>query len=95
MNAAFTATITGRVQIVRFRSFVFRNAKRLNLVGEVENMKDGSVRVVAEGEKKDLEALLVHLHQGPLLARVDSVTVQWLEPSHMFDGFSIKNPWTV
>lgn len=37
------------------------------------------MEVVAEGPKEDLEAFLHHLRQGPRLARVEAVEVQWAE----------------
>jgi acylphosphatase len=78
--------------MVMFRDFTRRKARALGLVGEVENKEDGTVSVVAEGEKEKLEALVAHLKQGPLLARVDDVAVEWVEPSGAFGSFSIRYP---
>lgn len=83
------ATVTGKVQMVMFRDFTQRKAKRLGLVGEVQNCSDGSVCVVAEGEHKQLEKLLKKLHTGPLLARVDEVKSEWLPATHEFTTFSL------
>ena len=81
--------------MVRYRSFVYDHARDLGLVGEVENLPDNTVRVVAEGEKESLDELIAALKQGPILARVDNVVVEWLAPAHMFKKFIIRNPWTV
>lgn len=75
--------------MVMFRDFAKRNARRLGLIGAVQNMLDGSVRVVAEGEKDKLERLLVVLNKGPWLARVDNVKVVWEEASGKFSKFDI------
>ncbi|OGG44346.1 hypothetical protein A2841_00985 [Candidatus Kaiserbacteria bacterium RIFCSPHIGHO2_01_FULL_48_10] len=89
MKAAFSAIISGRVQMVLFRDFTIRHAQALGIVGEVENMSDGTVRVHAEGEKKQLEELLALLRKGPLLARVSGVQVSWLPRTGAHATFSI------
>ena len=48
------AIVSGRVQGVMYRDFAARTAKKLSVVGEVENQKDGTVKVVAQGEEKNL-----------------------------------------
>jgi acylphosphatase len=63
----------GRVQLVMYRDFVQRKAKGLGLCGEVRNLSDGTVSIVAEGERRHLEQLVEKLKRGPLLARVDEV----------------------
>jgi len=88
-NAAFQAIISGRVQLVMYRDFAERKARALGIVGEVANLPDGTVRVIAEGEKAALDAYIEKLKKGSLLARVDAVSVEWQEPSGMFSGFSI------
>lgn len=75
--------------MVMYRDFVQRKARALGIIGEVENMEDRSVRVVAQGAKEDLEKFVGHLHKGPFLARVLNVDVTRREPSGKFDGFNI------
>lgn len=82
--------VSGRVQGVMCRDFVQRKATLLGIVGEVENMPDGTVRVYAEGEKSALEQFVTFLKKGPPSAKVDSVSVQWTEPQSSFEGFSIR-----
>ena len=82
--------IKGRVQGVFFRYETQSVAQRLGLVGWVRNRLDGSVEVVAEGEKEKLDELIKWCHQGPPLARVDSVEVRWEEPTGEFKNFSIE-----
>ena len=83
------AIIYGRVQLVMFRDFTQRKARKLGIRGYVKNRFDGAVEVVAQGEKEDLEKLLEALHQGSLLSRVDAVENEWREPAKKFDDFSI------
>lgn len=90
MQNAFRAKISGRVQLVMYRDFVQRKAGSLGLAGEVRNLKDGAVEVIAEGERGELESLAEHLKRGPLLSRVDAVDVEWREPKGEFKSFSIQ-----
>lgn len=81
--------VSGRVQMVMFRDFVQRRARILRLTGTVQNLPDGTVDVVAQGNKEDLERLIDKLHKGSILSRVDGVIIEWREPSQSFDGFKI------
>lgn len=81
MNATGTARVTalvrGRVQGVGFRAFVRRHALDLGLRGYVENLPDGRVEVVAEGERSEIEHLLVRLRAGPPHADVEDIETEW------------------
>ncbi|WP_018467353.1 acylphosphatase [Calidithermus timidus] len=73
------ALVSGDVQGVGYRAFAQRKAKELGLSGYAENLRDGRVEVVAEGPREELEQFLRFLRQGPRLARVEQVEVQWSE----------------
>ena len=81
--------IEGRVQMVMFRDFAQRKARGLDLVGWVRNLQDGTVEVVAQGEPDTLKQYIEKLHEGSILSRVDSVSVDWRPPSGHFDDFTI------
>lgn len=82
--------ITGRVQGVGFRNGTRWKARGLGLTGWVKNLADGSVKVVVEGEKEDVEDLISWANRGPRLASVNKVEVDWKEPKNEFDNFSIR-----
>jgi acylphosphatase len=82
--------IHGRVQMVMFRDFTKRFARSLGLVGYVRNCPDGTVEILAQGGRADLERLLAHIRRGSLLSRVDSIDVEWRSPTQKFDGFVIR-----
>jgi acylphosphatase len=65
--------ISGVVQGVGFRYFVFRKARLLGLTGWVSNLPDGRVEVVASGDLSGLTALEEALNEGPRMARVARV----------------------
>ncbi len=73
-----------------YRDFAQRKARGLKLVGEVQNLRDGTVRVTAEGPRASLERYLERLHHGPLLARVDNVRHEWKETEGGFSNFVIR-----
>lgn len=90
MNERIEAIVEGRVQLVMYRDFVCRNARSLQLVGEVQNMKDGTVRVVAEGPREALQQFKEKLREGSLLARVESVSVSWFPATGEYKSFDIQ-----
>ena len=67
--------VSGRVQGVWFRGSTLEEAQKLGLTGTVANLSDGSVEIFASGDKKALEAFVGWCHQGPQLAKVDSVLI--------------------
>ena len=85
-KSRLSVLISGRVQGVGFRAFVQRQALDLHLSGYAENLSDGRVEVVAEGDKDDLEHLLVKLRNGPSHAKVNEVEVSWGEATDL-EGF--------
>lgn len=87
---ALRAMVRGRVQGVDFRQFVYTRGRFLGLSGYVANLPDGgTVEVVAEGPKGDLDQLLEYLHEGPRSARVDAVEVTWSEITGQYRDFRI------
>lgn len=84
-----TALVRGRVQGVGFRAYVRRQAIDLGLDGYAENLADGRVEVVAEGERRELEHFLVLLRKGPPHAEVSDIEIEWGEGGAMRRGFFV------
>ena len=84
------ATARGRVQGVGFRYFVLRRGMELGLTGWVANESDGSVRCVAEGPRRDLEALLETMERGPAGALVKGVRTTWSDATGTLRDFGIR-----
>lgn len=83
--------VTGIVQGVGFRPFVYRTAVQLNLVGYVLNLGDAGVEILVEGESQDITKLIKTIREHPpSISRVDSVDVIWGDASGDFSDFSIK-----
>ncbi|HET7421067.1 MAG TPA: acylphosphatase [Candidatus Dormibacteraeota bacterium] len=83
------AVVRGDVQGVGFRYFVQRKGQQLGLSGWVRNNDDGSVELVAEGERDKLEQLKRALQEGPRMARVDRVDTQWSTGTGDLRGFDL------
>ena len=82
--------VQGRVQGVYYRASARDQARRLNLSGWARNCLDGSVEVMAEGERVQLEQLMAWCHIGPPAAVVTHVEVEWQEATGEFVGFTVK-----
>ncbi len=85
------AIVHGRVQGVNFRAFVVESAFSLGITGWTRNKWDGTVEVVAEGDRARLEKLLAALHQGPRTAMVTKVDVDWQPASGEFSSFHVRS----
>lgn len=83
------AVVRGDVQGVGFRYFVQRKAQQLGVRGWVRNNADGSVELVAEGNRDDLEQLKRAVEEGPRMAHVERVEVQWSSATGNLQGFEL------
>ena len=76
--------ITGIVQGVGFRPFVFNLAERLGVTGWVKNTSAG-VLIEIDGLPHDLELFITSLkNEAPVLARIDTITTTQKHP----EGFT-------
>jgi acylphosphatase len=81
--------VRGRVQGVFYRASARDEGERLGLSGEVRNLPDGCVQLVAEGEREQLEKLIAWCRRGPPMAQVDDVEVTFCEADGQFRGFHV------
>jgi acylphosphatase len=72
-----TALVDGLVQGVGFRWWVRAQARGLGLTGTVENLPDGRVKVVAEGDQRTCRELLALLNGPGTPGRVSDVSAEW------------------
>ena len=85
--------VAGRVQGVGFRWFVERAARRVGLRGEVRNLADGSVEILARGERENLATLEREIRSGPpasIVERVEAFEPPAGDEECEFDGFEIR-----
>jgi acylphosphatase len=89
MNERIEAVVSGRVQMVMYRDFATRKAHRLGLTGWVRNLSDGTVHVVAEGPRKNLDTYIRKLERGSILSNVENVSVTWHPATGEFTEFTL------
>jgi len=82
--------VKGEVQRVGYRDEVQRAARKLNIKGCVENIKPYDVRIVAEGEEKDLEKFIRAINIKRFPIEVESLDVKWDKATDEFEYFEIK-----
>lgn len=85
-----TLTITGRVQGVGYRYFTLQKARHLHLNGFVQNRPNNQVKCIVEGDTDIVKEFLEYLHEGPPLARVERIEVQWDDYTNQFSGFEVR-----
>ncbi|MGE4537995.1 MAG: acylphosphatase [Desulfovibrio sp.] len=90
MTPSLHATVSGKVQGVYFRAWVFDQAKSLGLTGWVRNLRDGQVEILAQGETPALDALKQRLPGGSPLSRVQSVAAEMIDYEKAYDAFEIR-----
>jgi len=84
-----TIVFRGRVQGVFFRQTTWECAKGRPVTGWVRNERDGSVLMVAEGTRSEIECVLEDLRQQKA-GSIDSKEVKWGEATGEFAGFEIR-----
>jgi len=85
----FHAFVSGIVQGVGFRYFVYEVGIYLHLNGWVRNRLTGKVEILSEGPKKELELLIKEVRKGPKMAQVEDVHIEWSEPKGDLPPFTI------
>ncbi len=81
--------VTGRVQGVFFRASTREKAQSLGISGYVENRRDGSVFISAEGQEEALQKLVEWCHEGPPRASVTKVELEEDKITRS-NGFTIR-----
>jgi hydrogenase maturation protein HypF len=84
--------VTGIVQGVGFRPFVYRLAVRKGLMGYVRNRGDAGVEILAEGDTQNVQSFLRDLREkNPPLAQIHNMTTSILTGKNEYKRFSIYN----
>lgn len=83
--------VRGRVQGVFYRNHVRNSAENLGITGTVKNLSDGTVEIVAQGEKEPLEEFLKKCKKGSMMAFVEKLDIQDQEISEEFEEFQIRH----
>jgi acylphosphatase len=73
--------VSGDVQGVFFRQETSSRARTRNVTGWVSNLSDGRVEAVFEGPSEAVESMIRWCREGPRMATVTDVRVDWEDPS--------------
>ena len=85
------AIASGKVQGVGFRMYTQTKAEEVGVVGFVQNLMDGTVKIVAAGEDDKVNALIDWAKSGSPPAEVDNLQIETLEyQAEEFDRFEIR-----
>ena len=90
MKKRLRLKILGRVQGVSFRYYAEEEAKRLSLTGFINNLNDGTVESLAEGEEKDLKSFINWCYNGSPAAQVTNIKEIWSKATGEYEDFNIK-----
>ena len=83
--------VKGLVQGVSFRVYTKRKAVSLGLTGQVRNLANGDVEVIAEGKQEQLGQLIKWLrNKGSPASQVTDVTVNWSEELKNYTSFRVE-----
>jgi acylphosphatase len=90
-KSAALITVEGIVQRVGFRRFVERLAHASKITGYVQNMKEGTVVVFAQGEQENIDHLLQDIRAAKEPIIVDNIRVKKVRPAPRLKYFEIKS----
>ena len=79
--------ISGNVQQVGFRVRAVDIANALDIKGSIQNLPDGRVKIIAEGEDADLERLIKGINIKNTLISVSGITKEYSTPTGDYDRF--------
>ena len=84
-------TITGIVQGVGFRPFLYNLARNLGLKGYILNRGNAGVRLVLQGDIKDINTFIIDLKKkSPKISFIENVEFNELDSNEIFKNLEIK-----
>lgn len=89
MQSQYEIRISGRVQGVGFRAAARRQARYLRLKGWVENLPDGSVRAMVNGNAQSCMEFINWCREGSAFSWVDNLDIREMKPEKL-GPFEIK-----
>jgi len=81
--------ITGKVQGVGFRYWLYQIANKKNVYGWVKNKNTNEVEAVLLGKDKNVDELIKLVRKGPSSARVENLSIQNYQKEYLRKSFDI------
>ena len=82
--------IHGKVQGVGYRFYATRVARRLGLKGWIQNLRDGSVEAMVEGEGPTIDEWITEIKEGPRYAEVVRIDQERRDNAGPLNEFDVK-----
>ena len=81
--------ISGKVQGVGFRYWLYQKSNERNVYGWVKNKINGDVEAVLIGNYKNVDEILELCKKGPLSSKVTYIKIQNYEQEYLKQSFDI------
>jgi len=81
--------ITGKVQGVGFRYWLYQIANEKNVYGWVKNKNTNEVEALLLGKDKNVDELIKLVRKGPSSARVENLNIQNYQKEYLKKSFDI------
>jgi undecaprenyl diphosphate synthase len=82
--------ISGRVQGVYYRTTISKIATNFDIKGFVENKSDGTVYILGQGSRDNLEEFIRWCQRGSMFSKVEGMSFKFTEVKKKYKKFSIK-----
>jgi acylphosphatase len=82
--------IHGKVQGVGYRFYATRIARRMGLKGSIENLRDGTVEALVQGDPKTIDEFIEELREGPRFAEVTTIEQERRDTVAVLGDFDVK-----
>ncbi|MFX0027789.1 MAG: carbamoyltransferase HypF [Candidatus Hermodarchaeota archaeon] len=90
-NKTIEINITGIVQGVGFRPFLYNLARSLNLNGYILNRGNAGVRLILQGKPHKVDKFLEEIDsKKPKISFIETIETSYLEDSQQFDTLEIR-----
>ena len=89
MKKKIHIVVTGKVQGVGFRYWLYQIANQKNVYGWVKNKNTNEVEAVLLGEDKNVDELIKLVRKGPSSARVENLNIQNYQKEYLRKSFDI------
>jgi acylphosphatase len=86
----FRILVSGRVQGVGFRYFVYDRAIQFKVKGYVQNTPDNKVEVICQGQKNNLDLFILSVKKGPALSFISEFLLEEVADFSIYNFFDIK-----
>ena len=83
-----TLHISGNVQRVGYRAKVISIANASGIKGFIQNLPDGRVKIIAQGEQSELDKLIQAINISNSLINVTNIEQEYSIPSDDYEGFN-------